>query len=202
MNFNPKKRSFSFFHRALILVFAALLGACAHPIVISPLETSNHSDTSVSPKKAAYVMTDADRNKEVITEGGGGDKVSYFPYRDLEKSIRDALHAEYSDVLVIKSAADMDAIRENGISFIFIPEITTSSHSSSIFTWPPTQFTIDLSCSVNDPAGNTITRIKAVGKGSAEFSEFKADFGLAGRRAASDLSEKLRQEIKADQRLR
>jgi len=47
-----------------------------------------------------------------------------------------------------------------------------------------------------------ITRIKAVGNGAAEFPEFKTDFGLAGRRAASDLTEKFKQEIKANSRLR
>ena len=186
----------------LILSLASLLGACAHPIVISPLETPVRSDDSLSSKKVAYVMTDADRSKEVTTGGGGGDKVNYFPYRDLEKAIRDALRAVYSDVFVIKSSSDSAAIQGNDISFVFAPEISTSSNSQSILTWPPTQFTIDLSCNVTDPAGNIISRIRVVGSGAAEFSEFKADFGLAGRRAASELSQKLKQEISATPRLR
>ena len=57
----------------------ALLAACAHPIGISPLETPVRNETGLNPKKVAYVMTDADLGKEVITAGGGGDKVSYFP---------------------------------------------------------------------------------------------------------------------------
>ena len=56
----------------------------------------------------------ADRAREVITPGGGGDKVSYFPYRDLEKSIRDALRAVYSDVFVVKAASDAEAIKAHG----------------------------------------------------------------------------------------
>ena len=186
----------------LILALASLLGACAHPIVISPLETPVRSDASLSLKKVAYVMTDADRSKQVTTEGGGGDKVNYFPYRDLEKAIRDALRAVYSDIFVIKSPSDSTAIQGNDISFVFAPEISTSSNSQSMFTWPPTQFTIDLSCNVTDPVGNMISRIRVVGSGAAEFSEFKADFGLAGKRAASELSEKLKQEISANPRLR
>jgi hypothetical protein len=192
---------FIFFRLTLILAFASLLGACAHPIVISPLETPVRSDDSFSSKKVAYVMTDADRSKEVTTEGGGGDKVKYFPYRDLEKAIRDTLRAVYSDVFVIKSPSDSAAIQEHDISFVFAPEISTSSNSQSMFTWPPTQFTIDLSCNVTDPVGNMISRIRVVGSGAAEFSEFKADFGLAGRRAASELSQKLKQEISATPRL-
>lgn len=186
----------------LILALASLLGACAHPIVISPVETPLRSDASLSSKKVAYVMTDADRSKQVITEGGGGDKVIYFPYRDLEKAIRDALRAVYADVFVIKSPSDSGEIQGNDISFVFVPEISTSSNSPSVLTWPPTQFTIDFSCNVTDPVGNMISRIRVVGSGVAEFSEFKADFGVAGRRAASEFSEKLKQEIIATPQLR
>lgn len=196
------RKLFMFSRLTLILALASLFGACAHPIVISPLETPVRGDASLSSKKVAYVMTDADRNKQVTTEGGGGDKVNYFPYRDLEKAIRDALRAVYSDVFVIKSPSDSGAIQGNDISFVFAPEISTSSNSQSMFTWPPTQFTIDLSCNVTDPVGNMILRIRVVGSGAAEFSEFKADFGLAGRRAASELSEKLKQEISTNPRLR
>ena len=196
------KKLFMSYRLALIIALAAFLGACAHPIMISPLKTPARNDTFFSSKKAAYVMTNADRNKEVTSDGGGGDKVTYFPYRDLEKAIRDALHAVYSDVFVIKSSSDANAIQEHDISFVFVPEISTSSNSNSAFTWPPTQFTIDLSCYVTDPVGNMISRIRVVGIGAAEFSEFKADFGLAGRRAASELSEKLKQEIVSNSRLR
>ena len=191
-----------FFRLTVVLAVAAFLGACAHPIVISPLVTPARGGASVSSKKVAYVMTDGDRSKQVTTAGGGGDKVSYFPYRDLEKAIRDALSAVYSDVIVINTLSDSAAIQGNDISFVFAPDISTSSSSQSLFSWPPTQFTIDLSCNVTDPVGNIISHIKVVGSGAAEFSEFKADLGLAGRRAASELSEKLKQEISANQRLR
>lgn len=195
------KELFMISRLTLIIALTFLLGACAHPIVISPLETPARVDASHSLKKVAYVMTDADRNKEVTTEGGGGDKVSYFPYRDLEKVIRDVLSTVYSDVFVIKSPSDSATIQENNISFVFAPEISTSSNSQSMFTWPPTQFTIELSCNTTDNVGNLISRIRVVGSGAAEFSEFKADFGLAGRRAAFELSEKLKQEIIANSRL-
>jgi len=187
---------------AVALSLAALLGACAHPIVISPLETPSRDNDAIQSKQVAYVMTDADRNKQVTTEGGGGDKVSYFPYRDLEKAIRDALRSVYSDVSVIKSPSDVMAIKENDISLVFAPEIMTSSNSQSIFTWPPTQFTIELALNVTDAVGNIISRIRVISSGAAEFSEFKADFGLAGRRAASELSDKLKQEVSANPRLR
>lgn len=184
---------------ALVLVF---LSACAHPIVISPLESPARNEATLNPKKVAYVMTDADRAKEVTTAGGGGDKVSYFPYRDLEKSIRDALRAVYTDVFVIQSVGDSEAIRSQGVSYIFSPQITTTSDSPSPFTWPPTKFGIELNCGVSDPTGRLITQVRAQGSGTAEFSEFKNDFGLSGRRAASLLSEQFKQEVLANPQLK
>lgn len=95
-----------------------MLTACAHPIGIGPIETPVRNEASLNPKKVAYAMTDADRGTEV-TAPGGGDKVRYFPDRDLEKSIRDALRAVYTDVFVIKSSADADAIKAFGVSYVF-----------------------------------------------------------------------------------
>lgn len=178
-----------------------ILGACAHPISINPADSSTRADNPISAKKVAYVMTDADRGKQVTTEGGGGDKVSYYPYKDLEKSIRDVLSSLYSEVMVINSSSDFPEIQKNNISFVYAPEISTSSNSDSMFTWPPTRFTIEYASNVTDPAGNLVSRVRVVGSGNAEFSEFKNDFGLAGRRAASDLKDKLRQEIVNNPRL-
>lgn len=183
------------------VVTLALLTACAHPIGIGPLDTPVRAEASLSPKKAAYVMTDADRAREVTTPGGGGDKVSYFPYRDLEKSIRDALRAVYSDVFVVPNA-DPATLQALGATVVFTPVITTQSASPSLFTWPPTEFTIDLTCDVTDASTQRLTQLKVQARGTAEFAEFKSDFGLAGRRAATRLSEELKQAILAQPALR
>lgn len=177
------------------LALALLLGACAHPIGITPIDTPPRTEATLNPKKVAYVLTDADREKQVTTPGGGGDKVTYHPYRDLEKAIRDALRAVYRDVFVVQSASDAEALKALDVSYVFVPEITTTSQSSSIFTWPPTSFGIELACSVTDPAGRPVTRLSVRADGQAEFNEFIGDFGLAGRRAATRLSENLRQEV-------
>jgi len=183
-------------------VLVALLTACAHPIGISPLETPTRNEAGLSPKKVAYVMTDADRAKEAISPGGGGDKVSYFPYRDLEKSIRDALRSVYADVFVLNAVSDREAIKNYGVSYVFTPTIATQSESPSIFTWPPTKFDIELSCSVTDAEGKAVTQVRAQATGTAEFEEFRKDFGLAGRRAAALVSEQLRQAVLANPHLR
>ncbi len=186
-----------------VVVAVLLLGACAHPISINPTSTPLRSvDQLYSKKVAGYVMTDADRQKQVTTEGGGGDKISYFPYKDLEKGIRDALKSIYSDVVLVQSPTDVEAIQRDQIFFVFAPEIYTTSNSNSLFTWPPTQFSIDLLSTVTAADGSILARLKVVGRGEASFSEFSGDFGLAGRRATKDALEKFTAEIRANPRLR
>lgn len=180
-------------------IFAAalslLVSACAHQINISPLSTPSRDEAKLINKNVVYVMTNEMRNKSVTTNGGGGDKVTYSPYRDLEKAIRDALRSVYRDVTVVGTTNPSSTGSASNISLFFKPEITTSSSSDSVFTWPPTQFFINLECAVMDSEGKLITTIRLSGNGGAEFSEFKSDFGLAGRRAATDLGSKLTNEL-------
>lgn len=180
----------------------ALLAACAHPISVNPRETPARVEARLIQKKVAYAISDADRSKEVITAGGGGDRISYFPYRDLEKGLRDALRAVYKDVVVIRSATDQAAVRESGAALIFKPEITTTSSSPSPFTWPPTNFTTAISCTVADGGGIEIAKVQAQGNGVAEFDEFKSNFSLAAQRAGTDVVTKLAEEIRTNDKLR
>jgi hypothetical protein len=147
----------------------------------------------------AYVISDADRAKEVTSAGGGGDKVSYFPYRDMERAIRAALRSVYTEVEALKAAKDAGAA---GANLVFTPAITTTSSSPSPFTWPPTKFSADISCNVTDAAGNVVTTVQSVGNGAAEFDEFKSDFSLSARRAVEEAVAKLAQEIRKNDKLR
>lgn len=185
----------------LLILVAGVLAGCAHPIVITPTVALNRQPDMVIKKNVAYVMTDADREKQVTTPGGGGDKISYYPYRDLEKAIREALRVAYKDVTVIENQGNIEVLKARNVAYVFVPEITTSSDSPSLFTWPPTRFRIEMNANVFDAKGNFITRVRVVGSGNAEFSEFKSNFGLAGARAADDLSAKLVDEIRNNPRL-
>jgi hypothetical protein len=184
---------------ALAGALVALLGACAHPINLEPKDLPERQESKLVAKKVAYVISDADRAKEVTSPGGGGDKVSYFPYRDMEKAIRSALRAVYTEVTGLKSGKDATGTDN---SLVFTPTITTTSSSPSAFTWPPTKFTADLSCAVTDASGNAVTSVQAVGNGAAEFDEFKSDFSLSARRAVADAVAKLVEEIKRNDKLR
>ena len=184
------------------LAFAAVLAGCAHPINVGTDTAPPRVEANLVQKKVAYAMTDAQRALQAVTPGGGGDRISYYPYRDLEKSIRDALRAVYQDVVVLKSAADANAVQASGAALVFTPEIKTDSGSPSPFTWPPTYFTTEVSCVVTDPAGVEVTRVKASGRGEAEFSEFKSELGLSAKRAATNMSTQLAGEIQKNEKLR
>lgn len=186
----------------MALTCAAVLVGCAHPINVGTDTAPERVESSLIQKKVAYAMTDAQRAVQAITPGGGGDRISYFPYRDLEKSIRDALRAVYQDVVVIPSAADASAVQASGAALVFTPEIKTNSGSPSPFTWPPTYFTTDVSCVVTDAAGAELTRVQASGRGEAEFSEFKGEFGLSAKRAATAMATQLSSEIRKNEKLR
>jgi hypothetical protein len=112
------------------------------------------------------------------------------------------LRAVYRDVVVLRTAGDAKANEAAGLSLVFRPRIRTDSSSSSFISWPPTSFTAEVSCVVTDAAGAEVARVKATGNGTAEFGEFKGDFGLAARRAATRLTTQLSSEIRRDEKLR
>jgi hypothetical protein len=185
------------------LSVVAVLAACAHPMSIEAKNVPTRANGAVaSDKKVAYVMSDVDRAKQVTTDGGGGDKVSYFPYRDFERSLRAALAATYADVSVVRTASDSAAIKETGAAFVFVPEILTSSSSPSLLTWPPTRFSLTLSVDVLDSAGIPQAKLRVTGNGAAEWEEFKGDFALAGRRAVEAAAQALITEVGRAEKLR
>ncbi|GAC1611354.1 MAG: hypothetical protein NVS3B3_22310 [Aquirhabdus sp.] len=174
-----------------------LLSACAHPIVISPAVEKivpNTANQKIN-KNVAYYIADDVLNKEVVTPGGGGDKVSYIPYRDIENGFYKMLSNTFGSVTKLKNLKDAEAISKNNVSYIITPTLVTNSSSPSPFTWPPTKFSAELTCSINDSAGNTILVKKATGDGTAEFDEFKKDFSLSGKRATADVLVKMQKML-------
>lgn len=175
----------------------AILTGCAHPISLtSDLNQLSAPATRIDKKVALYIKNE-NRTLEVTTPGGGGDKVSYFPYRDLETGIYRVLSDHFDRVSVLKSEAETQDLAKNNLNFLIEPVITTQSSSDSAFTWPPTLFTIELKCAVRDTSGATLTELRGYGEGRATFSEFKSDLSLSARRAAEaaliDLSKAIEQ---------
>jgi hypothetical protein len=177
--------------------FALLLQGCAHPISLNPdmSKVMTSSPLKIDRKVGLYIG-DEDRKREVITPGGGGDKVSYYPYRDLEAGIYFALSEVFTNVSRVNGPAD-PKVKAGGLNFVISPAILTNSSSDSLLTWPPTRFSIELICRVTDGDGRPVTQVKASGEGRAEFSEFKGERALAANRATEQLLINLKTALSA-----
>jgi len=180
------------------IVFTVLLSGCAHQIQMHPnTEKFIESGTKIN-KVVGYHISELNRKKIVKTAGGGGDKITYSPYKDTESVLFTVLSNKFKDVYLIKSLEDESFIKENEIKFIFIPEIITHSSSSSAFTWPPTKFTIDLTVKALNSKGDIVWQKQIKKTGEAEFDEFKTDFSLSARRATEQVFLQLAQDIEKE----
>lgn len=180
------------------IIGALLLVGCAHPISMAPKMSAleSRSASQIVPKNVGYYVSEEDRAREVTTPGGGGDKVSYFPYKDLEPGLYKVLSNNFKEVYQIKSLDDKNYIAQKNIAYVFIPKIETTSSSNSAFTWPPTDFSVSLDCRTVAPTGAVVWQTKAKGEGKASFSEFKHDFSLAARLASERALLQLQEQIR------
>jgi hypothetical protein len=177
-------------------VFTVFMGGCAHPINMKPdIGTVTALGAAKIDKAVGFHISDANLALEVTTPGGGGDKVRYFPYRDIEAGFYKALTEVFTKVSKVANPKDMDAIKRSGITLLITPEITTTSSSSSAFTWPPTQFSVTLNCKIVDAAGKDIAQVSATGVGKAEFADFKSNFSLSAIRASEDALKQLMKKL-------
>lgn len=186
----------NFFLRAATVLLVIFLYGCAHPYAITPeLSALDRKDVTKIDKNVGYYISAEDRTREVITPGGGGDKVQYAPYKDIEPAMQKMLSNLFTQVHILKSPEDKQFITANNISFIFIPRIETNSSSTGTFTWPPTDFFLTLECNALDSGGKPVWQKKIVGNGHAEYSEFKNDFQLAAKRGSLKVFSELQREI-------
>jgi hypothetical protein len=180
------------FWAALAVAASLFAGGCAHPISLTADAASvvgSAGGTKVD-RKVGLVVTEEQRKREVVSPGGGGDKVSYFPYRDLETGLYMALSEHFSGVSIVSGTAD-PKVKSEGLTLFVTPDIGTTSHSPSLLTWPPTVFTVELTCTVKDASDRVLKQLRVQGEGRAEFDEFKSDPSLSAKRASNDALKKL-----------
>lgn len=173
----------------------ALLTGCSHHMVITPDIDPNNSKATKIDTKVAYYIPKNIVDELVTTPGGGGDKVDYYPYKDMDLPIYNLLSKKFSDVKKLKTMDERFQIKSDGYSYLIIPTIITSSMSSSAFTWPPTRFQLTLTFEVQDLLGNQVKTLTAIGNGTAEYYEFEKDFALSGKRAANEALNKMMIEL-------
>lgn len=177
--------------RLFVIVTAAVLAACAHSVSLAP-------DTAVLAgqgkgridRSAALVMPAELLTREVTSPGGGGDKVNYLPYRDLETGLYVALGEVFARVTKVSGPND-PKVAADGVHWLVTPTIGTTSYSPSLLTWPPTIFTVEITCAITDPQGKSVAEVRSKGEGRAEFDEFKSNFSLSAKRASEDALKKL-----------
>jgi len=182
--------------QALVWMSLVLIIGCAHQVNITPpLNTLDGSAVKKIDKNVGYYIAPTELSKEVVTPGGGGDKIKYFPYKETEPALNKVLSNIFKNVYSIKSMDDKPFISSNNISYIFVPRIETDSSSESAFTWPPTKFVVALDCKANDGSGSIIWEKSIKGEGQATFDEFKHDLPLAAKRAVVKAFSNLQEEI-------
>jgi hypothetical protein len=183
-------------HQLCLLLVVTVLAGCAHPISITPnLSSIDRKGVTAIDRNVGYYISDQDRSKEVTTDGGGGDKIRYTTYRDLEPALQKVLSNTFKNVQRMPAANDKKFIADNGISFVFIPQFTTESSSSGIFTWMATDFTVQLDCKALSPDGSVIWEKNIKDSGHADSQELMKDMQLSSRRASEKVFLLLQQEI-------
>lgn len=175
-----------FLQSVFIASTVLLFSGCAHKIEMSPnLDTIRAIKTDPYPLTVAYYISETDKNMEITTPGGGGDKVKYTPYADTEGALNAVLSKIFNKVYSLKTLEDKTFIADKSIRYIFQPRIVTSSSSENLFTWPPEKFTIELTCQALDPAnGNKLWAITTNSTGIADFGDYRKDFSFAARVAS------------------
>ena len=185
----------------VLLPFLAMVG-CAHPMVISPRVEELPAENKVKVDKVVgYYISAANLALNVESPGGGGDRLAYHPYKDIEAALSKVLFNIYKDVYKLKATNDAAELKTNKITYVFVPTVSTTSSSPSPFTWPPTDFSVTLKVTALDNIGKQLWSSEVIGEGHAEFEQFKDDFQLAARLASKEAFIKLQKEIEKSEAL-
>lgn len=180
-----------------MMVTIIVLNGCSHKISLAP-SLSELEDVKVENKinaNVGYYVSNSMKNIEVITPGGGGDKVKYTPYKDTEAALNTMLSKKFKRVYSLKSLEDKNYINEKNIMYVFTTNIYTDSSSTNFFIWPPTDFTIELTCDAVDTNSNKIWTEKVSANGYANAGELMNDFSLSAKRATKDAFSKMLEKL-------
>lgn len=184
------------------IILTAFLGVflvgCAHSIKISPdmsrLEPVSNAQPRLTAKAGYYIPPEVE-SIEVTTQGGGGDNVRYYPYRDMAVGFHKMLSNVFASVVKLASPTDRPTLDREGINYVIIPTMITASGGSGFFSWPPTNFSVDLTSQIRNVDGKLIASPRVVGMGQADTGERLSEPGIAGRRAMEDALLKMRSAL-------
>ena len=188
----------------LMMAAVMMAAGCAHQMTVRAdvAGLALPAGATPIPKNIGLYISPENRAKEVTTPGGGGDKVSYRPYADMETGLYKILGNTFHNVDSLSTLSDVNSMAKHSLTLIAIPEITTTSSSSGVFTWMATDLTVQLSCKFTDLSGREVATVSSTGTGHAEFSDLKSDFSAAGERASRDALEKFQAAVLQSEALR
>jgi hypothetical protein len=179
-----------------IISLLFLTFGCAHRISITPaLDTFKASGINKIDKNVGYYISPEDLAKEVITGGGGGDKVKYLPYKESEPALNVVLSNIFREVYPLPSPGNTEFIASKSISYIFMPAITTESSSRSAWIWPPSDFTVSLDCKVTDGSGSVVWETNVKSEANMRLPDVYRDNALAGKEATQKAFLELQKRI-------
>lgn len=179
--------------RFLGLAALVLLAGCAHPVTIRS-DVAYPKVQATNSAAVGYYISDSNRKLEVTTPGGGGDKIRYFPYRDLEPALLGTLGSVFGKVYALPDAGRDAYIKAHDITFVFEPVFTTGSSSDSMMFWPATDFDLTMKVTAVDGAGKSIWEHRFTGHGHVDKNRSLVDVPPA-KEAAKQVFEALRQAL-------
>lgn len=177
-----------------LLAAAAVLQlvGCAHPINVEPdMARVGAGSSRPLPMRVGYHLPDALANQEVTTPGGGGDNVRYNPYAAMSTGYQRMLSQVFQGVTRVPAPAVDPKAGDAAPDYVLTPLLTTNSGGSNFFTWPPENFSVDLTTSIRDRSGKVVATPRVVGTGTATTGERLGDHGFSGRRAFEDALRKM-----------
>jgi hypothetical protein len=172
-----------------------VVAGCAHPVSVRA-DVNYPSDRTVDTS-VGYFISDANRSVEVTTPAGGGDKMRYFPYRDLEPTILNTLGSVFRKVYSVPENGRATYIADHHLTFVFEPILTTNSSSKSAIFWPATDFDLTIKVTALDASGQAVWNREFTGHGHIEKGRSLNDVPPA-KEAAAEAFGKLRKALMED----
>jgi hypothetical protein len=168
---------------------------CAHPVSVRP--DINYPSGQTVDTSVGYFISDANRKLEVTTPAGGGDKIRYFPYRDMEPAILSTLGSVFHKVYSVPETGRTAYVTDHHLTFVFEPILTTNSSGNSAIFWPATEFDLTIKVTALNASGQVLWNRDFTGHGHIEKGRSLIDVPPA-KEAATEAFGKLRKALIED----
>lgn len=180
-----------------LVAFATMMAGCVHHVTIEPevqpLQTQTKPSDRIKESVGVFIPVDL-LHQEFVTPAGGGDKVGYFPYKDIQIGLEKMLANVYQTVRRVNGFDEIGK-GSDPVKYVVVPEIKTNSGTPSNVFWHPTFFTVSLTLGIFDEPQGLVAKPNVVGVGEADT--ISRTRSIAGERAMSDALQKMQSTLLA-----